>query len=284
MIYDLLGNAVDSVYDVDGQQIFEAFDIDNNELINHSLTLLNSQQIATGQSPQGMATYDGYIFQFFSTINKLKIFRESDYSLVQEIPCAFIGHGNNLQFGVEEQQSGFPLLYASDSDSADARYIYVVQVDLSSASLVDTITLPSAVGNFPNGVIDFANRKIYTAGYTANSVYSKSGKYVFCVLSLDDPSSVIDSWQLDYLGVMNGLLWNGKNIILNANTYDGLEVKFYFINPKNKSVSTVLSFSKEDDSEYQGMSLKQGWILVSKWIYKTINNVRSLFYEFYKLE
>lgn len=287
-VYNVSGNAISTVYGIDESLLSQIYDIDENPLLpiypQYSLTLLNSAQISTGGSPQGMATYGGYIFQFFSTINKMRIYNQSDYSLVNEIDCTVIGHGNNLQFGVVEQENDFPLLYVSDSDTATARYIYVLSIDLNQLSLVNTITLPTAVGNYPNGVIDFVSRKIYTIGYTASTVYDTSGKNIVCILDLDNPSTVLDTWQFDYLGVMNGLVWDGTHIILNANTWNGLDVKFHFINPSTKEIDNTQTYEKEYDSEYQGMSLQDGWLLVSKWIYKTISGTRTLFYEFYRLQ
>lgn len=287
-IYDVGGNALNSVCDVEGVQLSQAYDIDGNPLLSRpdypsELTLLHSASISGEQSPQGMATYGGYIFQFFSTVNKMKIYRQSDYALVNEMDCTLIGHGNNLQFGNDVQSNGFPYLYASDSNSADARYIYVLSIDLNGLSLVRTINLPQAVGNFPNAVIDFENGKIYSVGYTENSVYTTSGKNIICVLDLNDPTTVLSTWQYDYLGVMNGLVWNGSNIVLNCNTWDGTDVKFYFINPTTKTIDHNLTFDKEYDSEYQGFSDENEYYLVSKWIYKAVSGAETLFYEFYRL-
>ena len=287
MIYDKNGNALSSVYDISGNTINQAYDVNANLLIDYeqySLTQLYESQISTGQSPQGMAAYGDYIFQFFSTSNKMKVLNKSNYSLVNEMSCTVIGHGNNLQFGDTVQSNGFPYLYASDSDSADARYIYVLSVSTSQLSLVDTITLPNAVGNFPNAVIDFTNNKIYTVGYTASSVYTTSGKNVFCILDLSNPSTVIDTWQYDYLGVMNGLVWDGTHVIYNGNTWDGTDVKFHFLNPSTEANDMTLTFEKEYDSEFQGMSNENGWLLVSKWLYKTVSGSRKLFYAFYRLQ
>ena len=285
-LYDYEGSGINYAYDVEAVSLLQAYDYDGNIVFDSfptKLSLLDSSTVSDGQSCQGMATYGNYIFQFWSRTNKMRVYNKSDYSLVNEMNCTVIGHGNNLQFGTEVQANGFPYLYCSDSNSADARYIYVLSVTTSSLTLVETITLPSAVGNFPNAVIDFVNGKIYTLGYTASSVYTATGKCVVCILDLNNPTTVIDSWQYDYLGVMNGLVWNGKHIVLNANTWDGYDVKFYFINPNTNQIDDTLTLSKEYDSEYQGFSLEQTYYLVSKWIYKTVSGTRKLFYEFYSL-
>ena len=289
-VYDASGNELNAVYDADGIELDYAYDELGNVIYSKetpvypsTLTLLNSSIVSGGGSPQGMATYGGYIFQFWSTVNKMRIYRKSDYTLVNELPCTVIGHGNNLQFGTEVQSNGFPLLYCSDSNSADARYIYVLSIDTTQLSLINTINLPSAVGNYPNAVIDFAHGKIYTLGYTASSVYTTTGKNVLCELDLSDPSTVLNTWQYDYLGVMNGLVWNGMHVVLNANTWDGTDVKFYFINPSTQAIDETLEFEKEYDSEYQGFSYMGSYYLVSKWIYKDVPSSRTLYYEFYSL-
>lgn len=288
-VYDELGNELSAVYDESGTELDHAYDELGNVIYTRGsplypseLTLLHSTVLSSG-SPQGMATYGDYIFQFFTNVNKMRIYNRSDYSLVNELNCTVIGHGNNLQFGTEEQASGFPYLYASDSNAADARYIYVLNVSLQSLELVRTISLPATVGNYPNAVIDFEHNKIYTLGYTADSVYTETGRYIACILDLNDPSTVIDTWQLNYLGVMNGLVWNGSYIVLNANTWDGYDAKFYFINPVSHMITNTLELDKEYDSEFQGFSFEGSYYLLSKWIYRTVSNVRTLYYEFYSL-
>lgn len=288
-IYDLNGTVLNHAYDVDGTEVNYAYDVDGNVIFSKvtpvfpsELTQLYSTYPGIN-SPQGMATYGDYIFQFFSNVNKLNVYKRSDYSLINSMDCTVIGHGNNLQFGTEVQPNGFPLLYASDSNSADARYIYVLSVTTTQLALIDTINLPSAVGNYPNAVIDFANRKIYTLGYTGSTVYDTTGRNILCELDLDNPSTVLNTWQYDYLGVMNGLVWNGSYIVLNANTWDGTDVKFYFINPYTKQIDNTLTFDKEYDSEYQGFSDEGTCYLVSKWIYKNVPSSRTLYYEFYNL-
>lgn len=288
-VYDASGNELNAVYDADGTELDYAYDELGNVIYSKetpvypsTLSLLYSTYPGIN-SPQGMATYGNYIFQFFSNVNKLNVYNRSDYSLINSMDCTVIGHGNNLQFGNEVQSNGFPLLYASDSNSADARYIYVLSVSTTQLSLVNTINLPSAVGNFPNAVIDFAHGKIYTLGYTASSVYTTTGKNVLCELDLSNPSTVLNTWQYDYLGVMNGLVWNGTHIVLNANTWDGTDVKFYFINPSTETIDHTLTFEKEYDSEYQGFSDEGDYYLVSKWVYKNVPSTRTLYYEFYRL-
>lgn len=288
-IYDLDGTVLNHAYDVDGTEKNYAYDVDGNVVFSKvtpvfpsELTQLYSTYPGIN-SPQGMATYGNYIFQFFSNVNKLNVYNRTDYSLINSMDCTVIGHGNNLQFGTEVQSNGFPLLYASDSNSADARYIYVLSVTTTQLALIDTINLPSAVGNYPNAVIDFVNRKIYTLGYTGSTVYVTTGKNILCELDLDNPSTVLNTWQYDYLGVMNGLVWNGSHIVLNANTWDGTDVKFYFINPSTQVIDETLEFVKEYDSEYQGFSYMGSYYLVSKWVYKNVPSSRTLYYEFYSL-
>lgn len=283
-VYDITGSAISYAYDGDGVEVDAAYDLAGNQIYIKgrpyptSLTQLHSQAIATGQSCQGMATYGGYIFQFFSSVDKMKIYNQSDYSLVNEMDCTFIGHGNSFQFGDEVQANGFPLLYATEGTN-----MYVVSVDLESISLADTVTLPSGVGYSTNAVINFDDREIYTVGYTASSVYDETGKYVFCVIDFDNPTEVLDTWQEDYLGVMQGLVWNGTHVILNTNTYSGRDVKFYFINPTTKSIDYVYEQAKALNSEYQGFSDEGDYYLVSKWIYLDVDSVSTLFYQFFDL-
>lgn len=285
-VYNVSSSVISSAYDVSGSLLEQAYDIEGNELLvsyPSTFTFLHSEAISTGQSPQGMAIYGNYIFQFFTGTNKMKILSKTDYSLVNEMNCTIIGHGNNLQFGVDEQANGFPYLYCSDT-AANVRAIYVISINLTQLSLVQTISLPSATGNFPNGVIDFARRKIYTIGYTGTSTENPSGNSnLFCILDLDNPSTVFSSQTFNYLGVMNGLVWDGIHVIMNANTFDGTDGKFYYINPTTGAIDHTVTVVKEYNSELQGMAEQTYGLLVSKWVYKTVSGTRTLFYEFYSL-
>lgn len=293
-VYDEYGVELSSVYDEYGSELDYAYDEYGNVIYSKSapsyptsFTQIYSTAISgsgSSQSPQGMATYGDYIFQFWAIVDKMRIYRKSDFTMVSELDCTVIGHGNNLQFGTEVQANGFPLLYASDSLTADARYIYVVSVDLNNLTLVDTITLPSAVGNYPNVVIDFENELIYSFGYTGSTVYVTSGKNIMCVLDLNNPSTVIKSIQYDYLGVEQGMVWNGEQVIVNCNTWDGIDVKFYFIDPSTLAIAHTSEFEKEYDCEVQGFSDEGDYYLVSKWVYKNVPSTRTLWYEFYRMD
>jgi len=247
------------------------------------LTLLNSSYPGVN-SPQGMATYGDYIFQFFSNVNRMYVYRKDDYSLVNFMSCTMIGHGNTLQFGKVVQANGFPLLYCSGQDAQEE---YVLSIDTSSLSLNNTISLPSytIIGHHNNNVIDFDNGILYTEGITSESVYDGNATFIFCALDLNNPSNVLDTWTLGYLGVVQGVVWDGTHIVVNCNTYNGRYVKFYFINPLTHNIDKVEQFDKEYqsplDSEYQGFSYEGGYYLVSKWVYKDYPNERSLYYEFY---
>ena len=287
--YTIAGEEIFSAYDIDGTEIFQDYDIDGDELLGggppvfpSSLTLLNSSQISTGQSAQGMATYGGYIFQYFSVSNKMKILNMADFSPVNEISCSGIGHVNTLQFGDVETDTGFPLLYASDNPDSGTQTVYVLKPSLSAISVENTISLPSAVGNAANAVFDFENNLIYTVGYTSNADDS-TGECIVCVLDMNNPSTVIDTWRYQYLGVINGLVWNGTHIVLNCNTWSGYDVVFYWIKPSTRVIVHSETFTKEYDSEYQGFSYESTFYLVSKWVYKTVAGSRNLYYEFYNL-
>lgn len=295
-IYDKIGTELSSVYDGSGTELDYAYNSGGTQIYSKvtppppppppppvyevGLNLLNSSYPGIN-SPQGMATYGGYIFQFFSNVNTMNIYRMDDYSSVNSIPCTVIGHGNSLQFGKVVQANGFPLLYCSGY-----RCIYVVSIDLNSVSLVDTITLPDATGNAStNSVIDFDNGFIYVVGYTASSIYDGTGNYIISKLSLNTPSTILDTWQYSYLGVTQGVVWDGTHIVVNCNTYNGQYVKFHFINPTTREIDKTEQFTKEYqsplDSEYQGFSFEETYYLVSKWVYKDHPDSRSLYYEFY---
>lgn len=280
-VFNSLGTSLDYAYDSSGTQVYSKGTPTPPEppVYPVGLGLLHSSYPGIN-SPQGMATFGNYIFQFFSNVNEIHIYKKDDFSEVGSMSCTDIGHGNSIQFGKTVQQNGFPYLYCSGG-----RTIYVLSIGLLSYSLVDTIVLSEDVGNSGNAVIDFDNSLIYSVAYTATSIYDTSGKHKVSVLSLGNPSVVISSWEYNYLGVIQGLVWDGEHIVVNCNTYDGPYVKFHFINPSTQVLDKTEQFAKEYqsplDSEYQGFSFEETYYLVSKWAYKDQPTSRSLYYEFY---
>lgn len=298
-VYDYIGTPLEAVFGAEGNELEYAYDASGVEVYSKGtpptppeppepptppiypigLDLLHSSYPGVN-SPQGMATFGNYIFQFFSNVNEIHIYNKEDFSEINSIPCTVIGHGNSLQFGKAVQSNGFPYLYCSGG-----RNIYVLSIDLYRLSLVDTIVLSADVGNSGNSVIDFDNEIIYSVAYTATSIYDTTGKHRVSALSLNNPSTVITSWEYNYLGVIQGVVWDGHHIVVNCNTYNGQYVKFHFINPSTQILDKTEQFAKEYqaplDSEYQGFSFEETYYLVSKWVYKDYPNARSLYYEFY---
>lgn len=285
-VYNISGTELQAVYNIGGELLNQAFDIDGNELLSgvptYQMSVLHSEPISTGQSVQGMAVYGNYIFQFFTGTNKMKVYSLSDYSYITEFSCTVIGHGNNLQFGDTVQANGFPLLYASDAGqtAGDNQVIYVVSIDLTGCELVDTITLPSSAGYFLNSVIDFDERIIYTVGYSLNDHEDQTGMTVITAVDLDDPTTVIDTWQYNYLGVIQGVVLHNDYIVVNCSTWNVAGFTLYFINRRTKALDSTQEFYKEADAETQGFAFIRNHYLVSKWVYKTVSGTRTLFYEF----
>lgn len=280
-VFGSAGNDLDYAYNSVGEQIYSKGIPPEppTPVYTIGLNLLHSSYPCIN-SPQGMATFGNYIFQFFSNVNEFHIYRLDDFTEVSSFSCTAIDHGNSLQFGKEVQSNGFPLLYCSAY-----MCIYVLSIDLNGFSLVNTIVLPTATSNAStNSVIDFDNDRIYVVGYTASSIYT-SGNYIISELDLNNPSTVITSWQHPYLGVTQGVVWDGEHIVVNCNTYNGQYVKFHFINPSTHNLDKTEQFAKEYqsqlDSEYQGFSFEETYYLVSKWVYKDYPSSRSLYYEFY---
>lgn len=292
-VYNYLGTELSDVFGSTGTSLDYAYDSIGTQVYSKGtpptppepptpvypigLDLLHSEYPGVN-SPQGMATFGDYIFQFFSNVNRMYIYRKSDFSFVNYIPCTVIGHGNSIQFGKVVQSNGFPLLYCSNGQQ-----IYVLSINLTTLSLVDTIVLPEGVGD--NSAIDFDNGIIYSIAYTASSIYDTSGNHKVSKISFNDPSVVIDSWQYGYIGVVQGVVWDGTHFVVNFNTYDRPYVKFCFINPSTQNIDKTEQFAKEYqsplDSEYQGFSFEGDYYLVSKWVYKDHPDTRSLYYEFY---
>lgn len=288
-VYNIGGTEIQAVYDISGNLLNQAFDIEGNELLSgvpeYQLSVLHSEQIATGQSAQGLAVYGDYIFAFFTGTNMMKVYSLTDYSYITEFSCTIIGHGNNLQFGDTVQSNGFPLLYASDAGQTAGtnRVIYVVSIDLTGCSLVETITLPASAGYFLNAVIDFEERIIYTVGYSKSDHEDPTGKTVITAIDLDDTTTVLDSWQYDYFGIIQGVALHNDYIVVNCSTWNVENFTMYFVNRRTKAIDSTQTFYKEAKAETQGFAFVKNHYLVSKWVYRTVSGSEYLYYEFLSL-
>lgn len=276
-VYDIDGNVLNTVYDIDGNELNYAYDIDGDQIYSKgtpyvpSLTLLHSEltsNIGTGTiTPQGLAVYGDYYFQFFTGDNKMRVFNRNTYEKVAEYSATNIKHANTMQFGNVVQSNGFPLLYVSewgDSGAVDSKTIDVLQIDLSGYTIVDSFTLPNSAGYHPSFVGDWANNVGYSVGFANSLSTAEIQPNVITKYDLSD-MSIIEQYQVPYMGVLNGFEYYNGKLIYCGNTWNGATTIFSFIDVNTHEV-TQYSFAKSTDEEYEGYAVDGNELIISNWI------------------
>ena len=273
-VYDINGTGLSIIYDISGNDLDNAFDINGNEVFSTyepSMTLLHSTQMSTfSQStitPQGFASYGNYYFQFFTGDNKIRILNKTNFELVASYSATDIKHANTMQFGDVVQDNGFPLLYVSewgDSGEVDSKTIDVLKIDLNGYEIVDSFTLPNSAGYHPSFVGDWENNVGYSVGFKNNIAPSVEQPNVITKYDLDD-MSVLEQYDVPYMGILNGWEYYNGNLIYCGNTWNGETAIFSFINVATHDV-TPYSFAKTTDEEYEGYSVSGDELICSNWI------------------
>lgn len=281
-IYNVNGVTLSGVKDVNNTTLSYAYDVSGNEVFNGYmplLTFLHSINMSVFNpdavvSPQGMAVYGNYAFQYFSTDETLQIIDLTDYSIDGSYAVPEFVHGNGLMFGDTIQASGFPLLYASQwgtSEQSESRWIEIAEVGLSSYSISGHYDIPQSAGYHPQFVADWENEKAYTIGYSTSS--TASGNMIVSQYNLSDMTSIIKQWNIPYTGVLQGSTFWNKYIIIIGDSYNYENVKITFVDTDTEQSATYQFVKKQDHQmEFQGVDVYNGNLIISSWIYDDEDN------------
>lgn len=278
-IYNASGTQLLSAYDASGIELATAYDASGDVVFSPEpyvpeLTFLHSINMSVLNpdmviSPQGMAIYNGHIFQFSTNDEALHIIDMSDYSQVGSYEIAEFVHGNGLMFGNAVQQTGFPLLYASQwgtSESEESRNITIAQVGISSYGVDGYYEIPVSAGRHPQFVADWINGKAYTIGYSGSS--TSSGNMIISAYDLNDMETVIDQWTVSYMGVLQGSTFWDKYIVIVGDFYNYAQVRITFINVETHEKTEFYFLKKQSTRmEFQGVDVVENNLIVSSWIY-----------------
>lgn len=288
-VYDINGNNLNAVYDVNENALSHAYDIEGNQIFNAEynpvLTLLNEMLTSTLNpsvtiTPQGLAVYGNYYFQFFTGDNKMRVFNKNTYALVSEYSATDIKHANTMQFSDVVQDNGFPLLYVSewgDTGTSDSKTIDILKIDLNGYQIVDSFTLPNSAGYHPSFVGDWENNIGYSVGFANSLSTTTEQPNIITKYDLDD-MSILEQYQVPYMGVLNGWDYYDGKLIYCGNTWDGTTAVFTFIDAETHEV-TQYSFDKTTDEEYEGYAVFGDDLICSNWIRS--NNV--LYYRLFSM-
>lgn len=279
-VYDADGNELFTVYDADGNILDYAYDADGNVIyVRYTpvLTLLHSVPMSTigagTLTPQGMAVYGNYIFQFFTGDNKMRVFNKITYAKVAEYSATDIKHANTMQFGDVVQDNGFPLLYVSewgDSGTEDSKTIDVLKIDLTGYTKVDSFTLPSSAGYHPSFVGDWQSDVGYSVGFANSLATSETQPNVITKYDLTD-MSILEQYELPYMGVLNGWDYYDGKLIYCGNGWNTPTAIFSFIDVNTHEV-TPYTFEKTTNEEFEGYAVDGNSLLISNWIYDADDN------------
>lgn len=281
-IFDAFGAQIDKAYNISGEQVFSAYNPTISFLHSFDMSEFDPDVIL---SPQGMAITGNNAFQYFTGNDSLHIINLVNFTIDGGYTVPEFVHGNGLVFGDAAQSSGFPLLYASqfgETAQIDARKIAIAEVGTGDYRIVGYYDIPQNAGYHPQFMADWTNGKGYTIGY--QYLTTESGNYMtISEYNISDMSTIIKSWTIPYIGVIQGsCFWHGYIIIV-TDSYNYAKVKINFINIENKTLQTY-EFTKQQDHqmEFQGIDVLGNDLIVSSWIYDDSDG-QKLKYCLYKI-
>lgn len=277
-IYDISGVQLSDAYRNNGVSLDVAYDANGNVIYTKepyapSLTFLHSINMSTFSqsvvSPQGMAVYGKYIAQYFAPDDTLRFIDTTDWSVDGAYSLTEFLHGNGLVFGDTVQTSGFPLLYASQfgtSQESESRLIAIAEVGLSSYTIKGYYDIPSSAGYHPQFVADWQNEKGYTIGY--RWLATSSGDMKISSYNINDMTTVVDQWEVPYMGVVQGsCFWNGYIVVIgDSYNYSSIRVTFINVSTHEKTEFQLAKY-QSTDMEFQGVGILGNDLLVSSWVY-----------------
>ena len=215
--------AINSTHAYTGQPI----DMTKNVFSIGSLTSFGAIPDGT-TARQGSAYYNGTLFKFYS-FNYVELFNYADLTKIAGYAIDS-AHGNCAQFSNEFASSSdsFPLLYVASDDANNT--VYVNKVTDSAATLVRTLTFPTATAGYHITFgLDSISQKIYTIGYDINDFQTAAGNgCILCAWDLtkltDNTGSytpeLISKTSLPFIDTkQDAKFFNGKIFQISSNPY-----------------------------------------------------------------
>lgn len=267
------GTIIDSACNSSGDIIYPA--TFNKVLLNE--ILMSTLNPSVSVIPQGFAIYGNYYFQFFTGDNTMRVFSMIDYSLVSSFPADNIAHANNMFFGREIQDTGFPLLYSVEHTLGgrdnDSKVVDVLKVSLEGYEIVSRYTIGGDCGDYPGCIIDWDTNTVYAIGY--NDYPTDATQMILTIYNMSDWSTPINRVVLPMMGILNGFdFYNGKLIYV-GNTWNDSQLTLSEIDVNTFEI-TPHYYSKSTDSEYEGSCVVGNSLYLSQW-----DSTDNLYYRFY---
>jgi len=199
-VYDYEGNPYLVAYDINGDSLLTVYDINGspialkNDYSNYTFAELINKGPVGSDWIQGIAYYDGVIFQLgdnkFQTIDM----ETGEYITDGYATMANAGHGNSAQFSNEfySNSDRFPLLYVSTNNQTP-NYVRVYRMTDTTATLIKSYLLnTSEDGYFTDSCVDSENEYLYTIGYLEENWQTQTAGNVL-VLTKRDLNDLTDN-------------------------------------------------------------------------------------------
>lgn len=271
MVYDIGGNALNTIYSIDGDALDVACDIDGNEVFSavemdyteYTVEHLRDINIA---NTQGFDIYDGTLFQFRAgsgVSNRVTIANINTGTILAANVSVTSDHGDSATFSRTRYNptDRFPLLYVSADTSP---YIYVNRVTDSTATLIQTLYLPyNVAGYHAVGTYDWSKHIMYTIGTVEDNYLDDDGGENPCIVCKWDLSMLTDNgngtytprllntYQRPFIYVMQGEQFHDGYIWI-CSGYGNSNQYIYAMNPDTGEFEYTLTMPI--NTEIEGMA------------------------------
>lgn len=232
------------------------------------------QSYVNNCAAQGMAIYNGYMFQLYNTgfVRVYNITKNEPVFINQFNLGSYNehNHANSAQFGRFKTDNGFPYLYVGHT-TKESRKMSIEKIDLNGSQLIQTISF-DVIDALPDSLA--FNAVVGDDGYIWVSGYKETKLYFakFRLPSIEDGditiglNYLVDSWvENDYIyeeEVNQDIsVYNGKFFFQYGGTYNRRGIKVY-------DTSTHLLLNNLDltdyvSEEFQGMDIFNGKIYIT---------------------
>jgi hypothetical protein len=219
-------------------------------------------------APNGMAIYDGKVFQFVNP-DRLIVYNLTDGTVIKENSQIECDHGDCACFSntFYDANDDYPLVYISADTNPAKVYINRIKNDYST-QLVDTLVFDTEhTGYYADHCADFDTNILFQVGYKENSYDSNPNGTNKTIVSLWDLSDLTDNgddtktprfigkYELPFIVTMQDMaFFDGKIFVISSNNTN-TDTKVYAINPYTHSICNVLTQfnSHIKNSEQEGI-------------------------------
>lgn len=192
MVYDSLGNALQTAYDVDGDVVYTK---STGKIDYTDYTISNYVQVTLSPT-QGFDIFGDTIFQFVSSSggNKMTTIDIPTQTIINSNITADSSHGDSASFSNEfyDTTDEYPLIYVT-ADTNPAK-VFVNRVTDASSTLIKTYKFPiDKTGYYAALCLDEDNDRMYMVGYSEQNYQTDNDGANKTVVSIWDMAQLTDN-------------------------------------------------------------------------------------------